>query len=221
MRRFALASAVLGLMVGVAGQATADELTIYMDKSAFDAAATILDTLDFEGIAPQGSFLSFGSNFTQMGVTFTDTQSRILIIDGDFPQWGYQSSSGAYLNENAISPLDIYLPGNITAVGFNVAGLGPPIRDPMTTVRVTTSGVETSFAIPGASLPDLAFVGVTSDAPITKIEISNFMPVVDNFSFGDAGSLTAVPEPSAVAMIVTGLPLGMGFWWWMRRIAIV
>jgi hypothetical protein len=182
---------------------------VYTDRAQFQAAATGLQTLTFEGLAPAGSFTFFPSppGLTLQGVNFRGTPDRLFVIDPGFMPPTFAWSSGQVLQENSSGgELDVFLPAGITAVGTDVSSF----LQQTAIFRLSTGDV---FTVAEPGRPDFAFLGFTSDVPITSLAITitnNGNPTIDNFSFGFA----AVPEPSSLVLAVLGC---LGLLGWRRR----
>ena len=210
--------AVLGLVIGAAGQARA-ALTFYADQSAFLGATSGLTTIDFNGIAPAGSFVGYGNGpLTLSGVTFSSNGSMFVIDPG---YYGSPYAGGGFLNSDFASPANVItatLPASATAIGLNFGALFEPtgsVTFDFTLSDGSTYSATTSSSIQGGLLD---FIGVTSTLAFASVSIS--MPdapdynAIDNFQFGTA--VAPVPEPSTFAGGLLGVAL-MGGAWLRRR----
>src|ERR1019366_7109356 len=110
---------------------------------------------------------------------------------------------------NSSSPLpyiNIVLPANITALGMDLFTTSPQALNYV----ITVAGNQ--YTVPTSSQPTLAFWGITSDTPITSLQLtlqgttwnSLTNELLDNFSFG-ASDLTAPPEAGTYLLIGSGL----------------
>ena len=184
--------ACLGLMffLSVFSESACADFVTYTDRSSFEAMSIGLSTIDFEGIVDPGSFAYFGDpgSLAIGGVNF-QTNGALFVQNNNL------YGTGAFLSPqqppaNSLDITDITLPAGVTALGFNFSA-GYPIT-------LSLSGGE-SITLPG-DFPNLDFIGITTDTPITSIELSVQGGVdLDNFSFGQA-----VPEPSSVLMLGLG-----------------
>jgi hypothetical protein len=194
-----LAATALLAIAAVGAQA---QITQYSDRNAFLAAISSPVNIDFEGIAPAGSFTSFGVGpLVLSGVTFTGNNSMFVIDPGNY---GFPNTNGAFLNSDYSDPdiITATLPGAFTAVGADLGSLFAG----GTTFSITLSTGDV-FSVPvsgSAETGSLNFVGFTSaSASITSIVFATpdapTYNAIDNFVFGSA---QAVPEPGTMAMLI-------------------
>ncbi len=212
-----LVATLLGIcLVSVAG--IAEAAVIYTTRSDFDAATGAQTTIDFEGIAAPGGFVSHGTGpLTLSGVTFTSNQSMFVL---DTAYYGYPYSKGSFLNSDysvtGTNTLTASLPF-VHGVGFDLGGLFD-LGGTNTFVITLSNGFTASFPLPSTvSVEDgaLSFIGLISSTPLTSIQID--MPdapkynAINNFTI--AVTAAAVPEPGALALLGVSL-VGFGA---MRR----
>ncbi|HEY1378585.1 MAG TPA: hypothetical protein VGF55_17425 [Gemmataceae bacterium] len=212
MRRVPLWLVGVALAAGGAGRAEAG-LVQYTDRAAFTAAAAGTQTIDFDGIAPAGTTAYRGSAVTAAGVTFSDATARLFAVDGGYTSFGYSSSTGSYLNENTVGAnagILATLPAGVTAVGADLADLGFATNRQVSVVVTTATAGTYTLTVPHN--PDRAFVGFTSDAPITSISFAGDWLVVDNFTFGPSDTSPAPAPPAAALLGMAVLSLG-GYGW--------
>src|SRR5439155_10743208 len=133
-------------------------ITTYSDRAKFVAAATHLQTINFEGLAPAGGSTLYGNPglLTLSGVSFTTSGNDLFVQNKNY------YNTGAFLSaQQGSSPviLKITLPAGITALGgdFQVS---------QATVTLSTGEVR---VFSGHPFPSLVFFGVTSTAPITSV----------------------------------------------------
>ena len=203
MKSNLLAASTLGgvaLLMAVVTPSRAD--VIYTDQAAFNAAVSSATVVTFNGLAPAGSFTSYGNGpLTQSGVTFTGNGSMYVLDPG---YYGSSYADGDYLNSDYSSPdiITVTFPAS-RAVGFNFGGLFGPATFSVTLSDGFTDSQATSNSITGTAA--LSFMGYTTSTPITSIVIT--MPdgpsynAIDNFTI----ERLAVPEPATLGVIGIGL----------------
>ncbi len=174
---------------------------VYTNRATWLAASSGVTNADFNGIAPSGSFIGYGSGPAVIqGLTFTSNDSMFVI---DPAYYGFPYPDGFFNADYSVPNLvTVDLPGSYTSVGFDFGGLftGGASFD------VTLVGVGTFTVSATGSTQDgvLDFAGFTSTAAFSSVILS--MPdvpsynAVDNFAYG-----TAVPEPSSIALLGSGL----------------
>jgi len=177
-------------------------ITSYSSSATWLAATTGVVTTDtFDGLAPSGTFTTTGT-ITQNGVQFIGLAGSTGIADTSiFPWDNFLTGFAGFVtnSQNAIS-VTITLPTPVTAFGLNLF-----TNPSAATYTVTT--LSTPFTVPTFAIPTPAFFGVTSDTPISTINLSvpagSTYAFFDNFSFGTAQ--TQVPEAGTFLLIGTGL----------------
>ncbi|HEY2009092.1 MAG TPA: PEP-CTERM sorting domain-containing protein [Rhizomicrobium sp.] len=194
------------LLLAAAGSANAD--TMYSSQTAFNAAISGATTITFNGLAPAGNFVFYGTgSLTLSGVTFTGND-QMYVIDPTF--YGSSYPGGDFLTSDYASPdvITATLP-SVTAVGFNLGGLFDNSLAINAFTILLSDGSSFTVDVPGnESIQDgtLGFFGVTSSTPLTSIRIS--LPdspaynAIDNFEFA---SPSAVPEPLTLSLFGAGL----------------
>jgi len=206
-RRFALFMSALGLMVGAAGQAKADLVTFYTDRSAFEAASLPLTTLDFGPLITNGLYQQgYPFGFTLQGENFVADEEYLWVrAPGALrPDASLYGPHGGYIGVNLAS-------GTLD-VGTNLLGFYA-VPGTLSLNYTLIDGTQGSFNVPTAG--GTFFFGITSDTPIKIIYYynSNDYPVIDGFE----ANLGAVPEPSTlVVSSVVGL-MSLTFAWRKRR----
>ena len=183
-------------------------------RAAFEAANPGLATLDFEGIAPDGGFTVPAPDFSSQGVAFSAPPlgaDTIAIADSES---FFGTPTDALFVNQFNSTLTMNFAPTVTAAGFDIAvGFG---QGRTATVNVFNGSMlidTTSFATSGPMVFD-NFIGFTG-SPFTRITVTpsaGGFVLIDNLSFGDAGSTVAtVPEPASMVMAVIGSSLlGLG-----------
>ncbi len=163
-----LGLAAFVLAVNPARSAT---ITTYTDPVAWQAASTIQQTIDFEGLATPGGTTTYNgpTGVTSGGVEFigyiSSGTSWIQVIDTNFSSW-YNFGSNDALGQdmdrpNAGSPvpyIQIVLPANVTSFGMDLFTVSPNALNYAITVAGTQYIVPTTPGRPrhfGVSHPTL------------------------------------------------------------------
>jgi hypothetical protein len=195
-------------------------ITTYSNLAAWQSATSAgYQTVTFEGLTASGTATTYNSptGVTASGVEFigysSSGASDIQVIDTSAFPW-YNWGTGDALIQgldrpNSSSPLpyiNIILPANVTSLGLdlfttNTQGLS---------YTITVAGNQ--YTVPTFSQPNLAFWGITSDTPISSLQLtlqgttfnSSSQELLDNFSFG-ASDVSATPEAGTYLLIGTGL----------------
>jgi hypothetical protein len=219
MVRHILLISLAGIFLSVMPTSAAAGVIVYNDLASFQAATTGLTDVNFNGIAPSGSFVYSPTppGFTRSGVTFNITNA--LPGDGlDVTARNYYSPT-IYPNDflipsfspRATTVESITLPSGATAVGLD---LGTFLGGALTFSFSTGDQYVDSSA---ATFGSTSFLGFTSSAPITSLTIgyvnANEALVIDDFQFGAA----IVPEPSTVTLAGLGILGWLGYVWRRRR----
>ena len=205
-------ASILSLSIGIAlahTPAYSTTITTYNNSTAWQAATSAgYQTVTFEGLTPAGTATNYnGANgVTADGVNFigysTSGSSDIQVVDTSAFSWYDWGTGDALLQNlgrpNAGAPLpyvNIVLPANITSFGLDLFTTSPQALN----YSITVAGNQ--YTVPTFSQPTLAFWGITSDTPVTSLQLtlqgttwnSGSNELLDNFSFG-ASDLTAAPE---------------------------
>jgi len=216
-------ASILSLSIGIAlahAPAYSTTITTYNNSTAWQAATSAgYQTVTFEGLTPAGTATNYnGANgVTADGVNFigysTSGSSDIQVVDTSAFSWYDWGTGDALLQNlgrpNAGAPLpyvNIVLPANITSFGLDLFTTSPQALN----YSITVAGNQ--YTVPTFSQPTLAFWGITSDTPVTSLQLtlqgttwnSGSNELLDNFSFG-ASDLTAAPEAGTYLLIGSGL----------------
>jgi hypothetical protein len=179
----------------------ADNVVVYSNRAAFEAAAFGLTTINFEGIAPVNSVANFASGLTLNGVTFSGSATGMIsVVDSGFFAPLFNFNSGAVLS--GFSFVNVALPGGITAFGTDVMTTNP---DGQPLAVLLSNGA--TFTVTPPLRPARGFFGFTSDVAIASIRFtqSSGIPLIDNASFGLSAGGDRLPEPATMVLLGTGL----------------
>lgn len=205
--------------------AYATTITTYSTLASWQAATEAgYQTATFAGLAPSNgdTLYNTASGVTVDGVQFVGYNSSgtsdLEVIDTSgsnytWYDWGTGDSIIQNLDRpNSSSPLpyiDIILPANITAFGIDLWTTSPQALN----YTITVNGNQ--YTAPTFSQPTLAFWGITSDTPISSLQLTlqgttyngSSNELMDDFVFGTAGAddLQTAPEAGTYLLIGTGL----------------
>ena len=199
-------------------------ITTYTNPATWQAATTPgYQTVTFEGLTPPDTPTTYNgaTGVTVSGVEFIGYSSSgisdIQVIDTSGIYTWFNDGTGDVLMEStdrpfSFSPLpyiNIVLPANITALGMNLYTTSPQALN----YTITVAGNQ--YTVPTFPQPTLAFWGITSDAPVSSLQLtlagttfnSSSHALLDNFSFGAVGAadVSAAPEAGTYLLIGTGL----------------
>jgi hypothetical protein len=215
--RFSMLSILAGLALAPAYCTT---ITTYNNLANWTAVTeTGYQTVTFTGLAPNGGQTNYNtaSGLTNSGVEFIGYNSAGVpgteVFDTNSVTW-YNDGSGDALLE-PVSPssssaplpyINIVLPANTTALSLDLWTASSPGMS----FSITVAG--NTYTVPTVGSNTETFWGITSDTPITSIELtvpgattsSATQALLDNFSFGES-DLSAAPEAGAYLLIGSGL----------------
>jgi hypothetical protein len=202
--------AITAMFAVLVGHQAHAGLTSYTSEAAFDAAVTITDTIGFEAQA-SGTFNYVGGGLMVDGVSFTNPGDGYLFVVSGYSAYDWGTGANLLFGSNTEgSRFKITLPTAKTAFGFTY--LTEDDSNPTTGDIGSYTFVVDGTTFDGTSLPkpNQAFFGVTSDVPISEIDINIIsgtggprpLGVVDNVSLG---SVAAVPEPASILLLGAAL----------------
>ncbi len=189
----------------------------YADSTSFNAAATGLTSIGFEGQALTNNIKAFNTStgYLVAGVDFVGYLSAsaysLTVIDGGYASPYFNFNSGASLaspqyNGGPGAPfipfIRVSLPANVTAFAVDLMTVSPNAL----TFQVALQG--STFNVATANRPTRTFFGLTSDTPISSIDFTvagtslsgGTYGLLDNFEFGGQ-----TPEPGTFLLIGGGL----------------
>jgi hypothetical protein len=200
--------APIALVIGL-GSLAAHADSYYNSGAAWTAALSgSPTTVNFEGIAPDNSFVSYGvgpgSNTTVGGVNFAvgaaGTDNIFFILGDGYYSYPMSTISLQPFTFNDPADLLITLPSAVTALGFDFGNFS---GDGTATITLSDGSVQTVTA---PASWDLAFFGVTAPGGITSVEITvpnSYGLQLADLSYGTAA--TATPEPSSFLLLGSGV----------------
>lgn len=209
MRKSAtFAVALAGLFWSIA--ANAATITVYTDKSLYDAAIAA-----HPGLTPHDVSLSSFVNPPELDITSSSNFQPVKVSAvGGVP----------YLSDNtsfAVDTMNMAPTANVRAVAFDYF-----VGDPGATVGSITGSISVNGAVAagttnthGSPATPVPFFGVISDSPILSIILSRtatgaFQP--DQVEFIKGISFATTPIPAALPLFSTALG-GLGLLGWRRR----
>ena len=225
-RRFLLMAAALGLMVGASGRAEAD-LALQLSDTADGASITIPDVSG-------GGSVTFNGRVGEFNINVTTGMSNPLIGDGTLPQMDLSSvdakDDGSRADTLIVKLTETNWPTTTTSTGL-AQDVGGTFAGSITsaTFRLFVDPTNTAFGIGSGTISGIAltfnsspfsgengltYVPLAGPYSITQVATITANPGAGNFSFGYA--LSAVPEPSSLALLVGGL-LGLSGAWRRHR----
>jgi len=177
-------------------------ITTYTSQSSWNAATSGDQSVSVDGMAPSGSYTVY-SSITAGGVQFIGLSgSTIGVMDTSAFSWADFNSGDAVFTSGGAESIQITLPAGVTAFSLEMF-TSPP------SVSITASVSGTQVTVPTFSQPTQAFFGVTSDTPITTIDLTAqpgaSYAFFDDFEFGTAQVTSQAPEAGTFLLIGSGL----------------
>jgi len=215
---------LVGLLVLMFAPAYATTITTYSTLTDWQAATSSgYQTVDFEGLTAPGTSTYYYGGVSADGVQFigytSSGASSIQVIDTNaaWAQPWYNFGTGDALMQdmsrpNSGSPLPtihIVLPTAITSLGMDLFTVSPSALS----YSITVAG--NPYTVPTNANPNTAFWGITSDTPITSVDLTlqgttyngGSHALLDNFRFGTA---TGGSDPESAPEAGTYLLIGSG-----------
>jgi hypothetical protein len=205
---FVLIVMITSALMTVPASATA---LLYTDRVAWEAATSGLFTIDFEGLATPGvpSNHSTAGGLTIGGVQFiglTPPSSYYLYGQDPATSPNFSWNSGDVLIGPNAAWGGGYIEVNLPAGGVTSVGTDLMTHTPFAQPVVVSLSTGESFTVGTYGNPTRAFVGFTSDVPLTSIRFTpeNGYSIIDNFSDGSAPG-AEVSEANPLVLGATGL----------------
>jgi len=197
-------------------------ITTYTTLTDWQLATSSYQTIDFEGLTPSNTSTPYPSGVSPngTGVQFIGMsgQTSIQVIDTNLSPWYNFGTNDALMEDmnratsgSSVPYIHIVLPTAITALGMDLFSVSP---DGLT-YTITVAGSQ--YTVPTNARPNTAFFGITSDTPITSLDLTlqgtsyngSSHALLDNFSFGAAsggvGNMSDAPEAGTYFLIGSGL----------------
>jgi len=192
------------LIAATASSVAAQPATVYTDRASWEAAATGVTTVDFEGILPIGGVAVYrGGGLSLAGLSFLgsfDGGFYLAVVKlgvGSDYDWGSGATlqgpsltgtpCGSYPCGGPNPKIRITLPAGTTAFATDL--MTWIVSDIPIAITLSTGETFTRHTLPR---PGRAFFGVTTDVPLTHVDITaaptTAYPSVDNVSVGQKGA---------------------------------
>jgi hypothetical protein len=194
----------IALFASAAGSPIAAQpAAVYTDRASWEAAATGLTTVGFEGIVPASTWVYY-PEIALAGVTFEGSFGYTAVV-GDLVQYpSYDWGSGATLQGPSLAGccgasgpgarLRITLPPGTTAFGTDVMVVAHPAVPASGVPLIVTLSSGETFTAYTVVRPGRAFVGFTAGTPVSYVDVAPSpavpaaYPSLDNVSVGQKGT---------------------------------
>ncbi len=192
-----------GAGVGVGVQSEAATITVYTDRSLWEANVGTFSTEDFSGIADTGE-LAGNVEHTFGLLTFSYTGA---------PEFGRPAvTSNHFVGDDPQQGGGTTYPGpHIFEFPYSVLAWGADFTEASTgaLLDITMAGV-TIALVDYLPAPGTGFFGIISDTPFNQVSLAaaggprfDEIFIMDNVSFGEQAE-TPVPEPASLLLFGTG-----------------
>jgi len=211
-------SVALATAIHLSTAVFASAATITFNNQAAFAAATsgiTFTTVDFEGLAPDGSFIFEPTppGVTLLGANFTIDHSTgnngNLFVIGDGFYYAGNSVLSSQESTVVANNIVITFPALETAVSLNLGSLGAAASWSWALSNGDTG------VLNAPAFSSLSFFGLTSTTPFNTLRLigpaanpglNDGVLNIDNVSFG-AGAVSTVPEPASLVLVGSALVL--------------
>ena len=244
MNRYFLVFVCVVVTLAVTSGAFAGVIT-YTDESAFNAALTSSQSAAYQGLTGAGTYNMLSTPLTVSGITLTNfatgsnsgQDSQLWELQGKITSgWGYPLAGQGGVAPNATNNTTLTgYSASSNAFGVEVFGnnASPYVSDQVvvTFSDSTTSTLTVTFPMfstggvantpgfvgvisttPGVTISSVLFPGTsTANSPYYSMPQYYQTPVLNKVTFG-----VSVPEPSTLALAVTGM-IGLLCYAWRKR----
>jgi hypothetical protein len=199
-----LTTIAIGLGIDNPAQAITTQFT---DLATFNASTTGIQAINFEGLNPSPSYVSYGvAGLNVSGVNFQGPASNYLTVIDD--PIGYNFNSGAVLY-TPLGSIRVTLPTGINAIAFDSLNISPSLGYEVIFSDGLTSE---TFGVVASNLSGSQFAGFISSRDIAWISFgrsgsynAGYSATLDNFKFGTgSNNATSVPEPFTIIGTLIG-----------------
>lgn len=191
MKRLLVLVACVIALTETAGSSRASVI-VHANQASFSAASTNLTEVNFVGLAPPNGYTYYGNNLATGGLTFNSAGGALFVVDPGYDVfWSYTSNRPVLTDNFGFGAgLTTTLPAGTTAVAFLLG-------DFFATTATITLSTGDVFNLNLTGVPNLNFIGFTSDVAITSVTMQDGIGaiVVDSVQFGQA-----IPEPATLAV---------------------